>query len=104
MNIELKIGAQASAAQTVQDAVPDVNRYLRELSDTVAASSAGFRGQTSAAFGEALSAWFEAAAGLGPALERYAAALATVDAEHGRNDGTQLDAYARLIGRMGGSS
>jgi uncharacterized protein YukE len=104
MNIELNVGEQTTAAQTVQDAIPDLNRYLRDLSDSVAASAAGFQGQASTAFGEALSAWFEAAADLGPALETYAAALATVDREHGRNDAAQQDAYGRMVGRLGGAS
>jgi len=102
MNIELTIGRQSTAAQTVQDSVTTLNEYLRDLSDGVQASEAGFRGSAAAGFGEALGAWFEAAAKLGPALEQYAVALATVDKEHGLNEQQQLSSYGRLADRLGG--
>ncbi|WP_435747283.1 WXG100 family type VII secretion target [Nocardioides sp. SYSU DS0663] len=103
MNIELSVGQQTTAALTVQEAVTTFNTCLQRLSDGVASGGQGFRGNAAAAFGEALTAWFEAAAELGPALQQYAAALATVDAEHSHNEVAQVDSYARLGDRLGGA-
>lgn len=102
MNIELTIGRQATAALTVQDSVTTLNEYLRDLSDAIEASATGFKGSAAAGLGEALGSWFEAASKLGPALEQYATALATVDQEHGRNEEAQLGSYGRLADRLGG--
>lgn len=102
MNIELTIGRQATAAQTVQESVTTLNDYLRGLSASIEAASAGFKGSAAAGFGEAIGAWFDSAAKLGPALEQYATALATVDQEHGRNEQHQIETYGHLIDRLGG--
>lgn len=104
MNIELTIGRQTTAAQTVHDAITTLDGYLRDLSDSVAASAPGFAGATAAAFGEALTAWFEAAGQLGPVLQQYAAALAIVDAEHAANEVVQQGTYGRLTQRLGEGS
>jgi uncharacterized protein YukE len=102
MNIELTVGRQATAALTVQESVTTLNEYLKDLSESVQGSAAGFKGSAAAGFGEALGSWFEAASKLGPALEQYATALATVDQEHGHNEQGQLGNYGRLIDRLGG--
>ncbi len=103
MNIELTIGRQATAALTVQESVTVLNTYLRELSDAIEVGATGFKGGAAAGFGEAVGAWFESARQLGPALEQYAEALATVDREHGHNEQDQAGAYARLADRLGGT-
>lgn len=102
LNIELTIGQQSTAAMTVQESVPTLNRFLQDLSDAIEANASGFSGSAAAGFGDAIGAWFEAAARLGPALEQYATALSVVDQEHAANEGEQVDSYSRLTDRLGG--
>ena len=102
MSIGLEFGELNSAAQTVADAIGPVGEMLTSLSDSLAASSTGFKGQAAAGLGEALGAWFDVAATLGPTLEQYATALATTSAEHVVNEGEQISSYTDLAGRSGG--
>ncbi|MFC6287286.1 WXG100 family type VII secretion target [Nocardioides sp. GCM10027113] len=101
-SIGLELGELADAAATVRAAVEPLNRVLTELSDGVAVAATGFRGQAATGLGEALDAWFDAAATLGPILEGYSQALATTATEHATNEGRQVASYARLTSRLGG--
>jgi hypothetical protein len=100
--IELVIGQQATAALTVADAIPELQKVLTTLSDDVEAASSGFAGNASVGLAETLGAWFEVAMTLGPALEAYAQALVVVDTEHSTNEDTQSATYSKLISRLGG--
>ncbi|MET0524865.1 MAG: WXG100 family type VII secretion target [Nocardioides sp.] len=102
MSIGLEFGELNQAAQTVADAIGPVGDMLTTLSDSVAASATGFKGQAASGLGEAIGAWFDVASTLGPALQQYATALATTSAEHVVNEGDQLSSYSDLAGRLGG--
>lgn len=102
--IELVIGQQATAALTVADAVASNQQVLSALGDDLESLSTGFTGNAAVGMAEALGAWFEVAATLGPALERYAEALVVLDTEHGTNEQEQVTDYSRLIGRLGGGA
>lgn len=102
MNIELTVGRQATAAETVANSAVILHGYLRDLDDSLQVSVTGFRGSAAAGFGAAMGAWFAAALKVVPALDQYAQALATVDREHGHNEHRQESSYARLSQRLGG--
>jgi uncharacterized protein YukE len=102
MSIGFEFGELNTAAQTVADAIGPLGDLLTTLSDSVAASSTGFKGQAATGLGEALGAWFDVASTLGPALQQYATALATTSAEHVVNEGDQISSYTDLAGRLGG--
>jgi uncharacterized protein YukE len=104
MSIGLEFGELNTAAQTVAEAIGPLGDMLTTLSESVAASATGFKGQAASGLGEALGTWFDVASTLGPALQQYAAALATTSAEHAVNEGDQLSSYTDLSGRLGGGS
>jgi uncharacterized protein YukE len=102
MSIGLEFGELNTAAQTVADSIGPLNEMLTALSDSIAASATGFKGQAASGLGEAIGAWFDTAATLGPTLQSYAQALAVTSAEHAVNDGEQVSSYTDLAGRLGG--
>lgn len=75
----LELGAQAQAARALLDRLPEIDRSLVTLGESIEAHAAGFRGASAAALAEALKAWFASAGQLSPALARYAYALLEVD-------------------------
>jgi len=100
---ELEIGAQARAAQTVQQALDPVQTTLRNLADALQSSGTGFAGNAAAGFADAATAWFEAAQDLLPTLQEYAANLVATDMTASTTDAEQQAAYAaRLASRLGG--
>ena len=103
MSIGLEFGELNAAAQTVAAAIGPLGDMLTTLSDSVAASATGFKGQAASGLGEAIGAWFDVAATLGPALEQYAGALATTSVEHTVNEADQVTAYSDLATRLGGA-
>lgn len=104
MSISLEFHQLERAAHTVAAGVPPLNDLLAELSGSVETAATGFRGQAATGLGEALGAWFEAAAELGPALEGYAQALMTVANEHLVNEHRQTESYSQLAQRLGGGA
>lgn len=102
MSISLEFHEMEEAARAVAAGVEPLNTVLTELSGSIETASAGFAGQAAAGLGEALGAWLEAAATLGPVLEGYAQALMTVANEHVVNEGQQAAAYGQMVDRLGG--
>lgn len=100
---QLRIGAQAEAAQLVHGAVEPIRTTLEQLGDSLQAASGGFRGGAAAGLGEALEAWFTAAGDLLPTLQEYAAKLVAVDAAEARTEEAQQERFARLAARLGGT-
>ena len=72
MSIGLEFGELNTAAQTVADSIGPLDEMLTALSDSIAASATGFKGQAASGLGEAIGAWFDIAATLGPTLQSYA--------------------------------
>ncbi|NHC12940.1 WXG100 family type VII secretion target [Motilibacter deserti] len=100
---QLELGAQARAAQTVQQALDPIQTTLSSLADALQSSGSGFAGGAAAGFAEAATAWFEAAQDLLPALQEYAGNLVATDVTAATTDAEQQAAYAaRLAGRLGG--
>ncbi|MDF9715870.1 WXG100 family type VII secretion target [Nocardioides sp. ChNu-153] len=104
MDIQLTVGEQSTAAQTVQTACTTFQEFLQSLSDSLETDLTGFQGNAAVAFGTAVSGWFESAATLVPALQSYAEALAGVDAEHAPNDVQVASTMASLTSRLGGGA
>ena len=84
--MHLELGAQTRAAQLVVDGMADVMEPVQALSNTIVASASGFRGQSSAALGQALQSWFEVVNRLPDVLGGYAGDLAAVDQTTGAAD------------------
>ncbi|QWZ09457.1 WXG100 family type VII secretion target [Nocardioides panacis] len=100
---ELEIGAQTRAARLVADGAPAIMTVVQDLGTALEGSMSGFRGASAAAFVEAVTAWFEAAQDLGPALTGYAEKLVATDAAAARTETEQDARYQRLAGRLGGA-
>ena len=83
---ELEIGAQARAAGYLIDAMDPIDRTLKDLAAAVEASAGGFRGASSNALGEALSA--------------YAGKLVQVDVSAAEADRRAQEAFGRISGRL----
>lgn len=104
MTVGLVYAEMQAAAQVVADAIDPLQTTLSDLgADIEAAAGTGFKGQAAAGFGEAVSAWFEVAASLGPILEGYSQALMYVAQEHATNDHRQAERAGRLMDRLGGA-
>jgi uncharacterized protein YukE len=103
MSIGLEFGELNSAAQTVAESIGPLSDLLTTLSDSVAASATGFKGQAASGLGEAIGAWFDVATTLGPVLQQYATALATTSTEHTVNEADQVSSYSDLALRLGGA-
>jgi uncharacterized protein YukE len=97
---ELEIGAQARAAGYLIDAMDPIDRSLKDLAAAVEASAGGFRGASSTALGEALTAWFTAAQELSPTLSAYAGKLVQVDVSAAEADRRAQEAFGRISGRL----
>jgi len=102
MTIGLEFEEMRLAARTLSEGIAPVETILTGLSDTVAVASAGFRGQAAAGLGEALTAWFDVAATLGPVLDGYAQAIMQTANTHRLNDTAQAEEMDRLTQRLGG--
>ena len=102
MTVGLVYSEMQAAAQAVAEAVDPLQTTLRDLGADVETAAAGFKGQAAAGFGEALTAWFEAAITLGPVLEAYSQNLMYVAQEHATNDHQQAVNAGRLTDRLGG--
>jgi uncharacterized protein YukE len=103
MSIGLEFGELNTAAQTVAEAIGPLSEMLTTLSDSVAASATGFKGQAASGLGEAIGAWFDVATRLGPVMQQYATALAPTSAEHTVNEADQVSSYHDLALRLGGA-
>lgn len=102
MSIGLEYAELQAAARTVVEGVAPLQDLLTGLSTAVESASSGFQGNAATGLGEALGAWFEVAATLGPILEGYATALVGVANEHIVNDATQTQSFQDLSSRLGG--
>ena len=91
---------ESESARSAYDA--DVSRARQEVADAAAveASAGGFRGASSNALGEALSAWFTAAQELSPTLSAYAGKLVQVDVSAAEADRRAQEAFGRISGRL----
>lgn len=99
---ELELGAQTRAAQAVADGIPDVMKVVEDLGTTLEGAMSGFRGGSAAGLAEAVTAWFEAAQQLGPALATYAENLVATDTAAARNDDRQQQLFTSYASRLGG--
>jgi uncharacterized protein YukE len=97
---ELEIGAQTRAAGYLIDAMDPVDRTIKDLAAAVEGAAGGFRGASSTALGEALTAWFTAAQELTPTLSAYAGKLVQVDVSEAEADRRAQDAFGRISGRL----
>ena len=97
---ELRIGAQTRAASQVHQAVGPIQDVLQELDDAIAAAGGGFKGAAAAGLGEALQAWYAAAATLAPTLIEFASKLVETDVTAGRNEEAVQNKFARLLGQL----
>lgn len=104
MTIGLQFEEMNDAAIAIAEGVAPVEDLLTALSDRVSTASVGFRGQAAGGLGEALTAWFEVAATLGPILDGYAQAIMQTANEHRVNDTGQAERMGHLIGRLDGPS
>lgn len=102
MTVGLVYAEMRAAAQAVADAVEPLQTTLRDLGAGIEGAATGFKGQAAAGFGEAVSAWFEVAVGLGPILDGYSQSLMYVAQEHATNDQRRAVDADRLTDRLGG--
>lgn len=102
MSVGLKYEEMQAAADAVAAAVEPVQKTLTDLSAAIESNVAGFGGQAAAGFGEAITAWFDVAATLGPILEGYAQSIIGVAQDAATTDGERAAATAELMSRLGG--
>lgn len=102
MTIGLEFEQLNDAAVTIAEGIGPAQDIVTALSDSIGTASAGFQGQAAAGLGEALTAWFDVAATLGPILDGFASAIMQTANEHRVNDVGQAERMGRLITRLEG--
>lgn len=101
---EMQIGAQSRAANVVVSGIPELTAVVSDLGESLQSAITGFRGGASAAFVEAVTAWFEVAQDLAPALASYADRLVATDQAAAATESQEQARFARLADRLGGPS